>query len=55
MTNIPPINLTWTLELKKNIEKEERRKLVRSSCHHKWVCGRYMAKHCEKCGKLADK
>jgi hypothetical protein len=28
-------------------------KFVKNNCVHEWISGRYMVKHCKKCGVLS--
>lgn len=36
------------------IDYEKIKKSIKEKCVHEWVVGRYMVKHCRKCGELAD-
>lgn len=41
-------------ELHKNIERQKVIRMMQASCHHQWLSGSYMVKHCEKCGKVSN-
>jgi len=36
------------------IDYEKLKKYVKQKCNHEWIAGRYMVKHCRKCGELSD-
>ncbi len=35
-------------------DNEKLKKHIKETCIHEWITGRYMVKHCKKCGELSD-